>query len=97
MQTSALEYSVFLDRHQLTHHYKICCEYLYQAYMTSETKPEGNVPNPFLNPTRFWENYLIYWIEASRNFYGNAIKTSNGSKYSGTRGSEQETHHKEKQ
>ena len=44
--------------------------------MTSETKPEGNVPNPFLNPIRFWENYLIYWIEVSRNFYENTIRAN---------------------
>jgi hypothetical protein len=44
--------------------------------MTSETEHEGNVLNPFLNPTRVWQNYLIYRIEANRNFYENAIKTN---------------------
>jgi len=29
--------------------------------MTSETEREGNVPNPFLNPIRAWQNYLVYW------------------------------------
>jgi hypothetical protein len=42
--------------------------------MTSETG--GNVPNPFLNPMGLWQNYLIYWVEVSRNFYENAIKTN---------------------
>jgi hypothetical protein len=28
------------------------------------------------NPMRIWENYLIYWIKVSRNFYENAIKTN---------------------
>ena len=42
--------------------------------MTSEIG--GNVPNPFLNPIRVWQNYLIYWIEVNRNFYENAIKTN---------------------
>ena len=42
--------------------------------MTSER--EGNVPNPFLNPMRFWENYLIYWIEVNRNFYENTIRAN---------------------
>ena len=23
-----------------------------------------------------WQNYLIYWIEVSRNFYENAIRTN---------------------
>jgi hypothetical protein len=44
--------------------------------MTSQREQEGNIPNPFLNPMRFWENYLTYWMEVSRNFYGNAIKTN---------------------
>jgi hypothetical protein len=44
--------------------------------MTSETEHEGNVLNLFLNPTRVWQNYLIYWIEVNRNFYENAIKTN---------------------
>jgi hypothetical protein len=42
--------------------------------MTSET--EGNVPNPFLNPIQVWQNYLKYWIEVSRNFYENAVRTN---------------------
>jgi hypothetical protein len=42
--------------------------------MTSET--EGNVPNPFLNPIQVWQNCLIYWIEANRNFYENAVRTN---------------------
>jgi hypothetical protein len=44
--------------------------------VTSETEQEGNVPNPFLNPIGLWQNYFIYWIEMSRNFYENAIKTN---------------------
>jgi hypothetical protein len=44
--------------------------------MTSEREREGNVPNPFLNPIGVWQNYLIDWIEMSRNFYENAIKTN---------------------
>jgi hypothetical protein len=44
--------------------------------MTSEREQEGSVPNPFLNPIRVWQNYLMYWIEANRNFYENAIKTN---------------------
>jgi hypothetical protein len=23
-----------------------------------------------------WQNYLIYWVEVSRNFYENAIRTN---------------------
>jgi hypothetical protein len=42
--------------------------------MTSEI--EGNVPNPFLNLMGLWHNNLIYWIEVSRNFYENAIRTN---------------------
>jgi hypothetical protein len=42
--------------------------------MTSEREQEGNVPNPFLNFV--WQNYLVYWIEVSRNFYENAILTN---------------------
>jgi hypothetical protein len=44
--------------------------------MTSEREQEGNVPNPFLNLVSLWRNYLIYWIEVSRNFYENAIRTN---------------------
>jgi len=44
--------------------------------MTSEREQEGNIPNPFLNLVSLWQNYLIYWIEVNRNFYGNAIKTN---------------------
>jgi hypothetical protein len=44
--------------------------------MTSETEEKGNVPNPFLNPIGVWQNYLLYWMEVSRNFYENAIKTN---------------------
>jgi hypothetical protein len=44
--------------------------------MTTETEHEGNVRNPFLNSIRVWENYLINWIEANRNFYENAIITN---------------------
>jgi hypothetical protein len=38
----------------------------------------GNVPNPLpnLNPMGLWQNYLIYWIGVSRNFYENAIRTN---------------------
>jgi len=43
--------------------------------MTS-AKEQDNVPNPFLNPIHVWQNYLINWIEVSRNFYENAIKTN---------------------
>jgi hypothetical protein len=37
---------------------------------------EGNVPNPFLNLMGLWQNYLIYWIDANRNFYENAVITN---------------------
>jgi hypothetical protein len=33
-------------------------------------------PNTFLNPIQVWQNYLIYWIEVSRNFYENAVRTN---------------------
>jgi hypothetical protein len=46
--------------------------------MTTETEQEGNVPNPFLNPIGVWQNYLVYWMKVSRNFYENAKPTSNG-------------------
>jgi hypothetical protein len=52
------------------HYYKIYCKYLY--WMTSEIGDD--VPNPFLNLMGLWQNYLVYWIEVSRNFYENAIK-----------------------
>jgi len=42
--------------------------------MTSEIG--GNVSNPLLNPMGLWENYLIYWIGVSRNFYENAIRSN---------------------
>jgi hypothetical protein len=42
--------------------------------MTSEREKEGNIPNPFLNLMGLWQNYLVYWIEVSRNFYENAIR-----------------------
>jgi hypothetical protein len=32
--------------------------------------------HPFLNLMGLWQNYLIYWVEVSRNFYENAIKTN---------------------
>ena len=35
----------------------------------------GSIPNPFLN-LNLWQNYLTYWIEVSRNFYENAIRTN---------------------
>jgi hypothetical protein len=38
--------------------------------MTSEIG--GNVPNPFLNLMGLWQN----WVEVSRNFYENAIRTN---------------------
>jgi hypothetical protein len=44
--------------------------------MTSEREQEGTVPNPFLNPIGVWQSYLMDWIEVSRNFYENAIKTN---------------------
>ena len=44
--------------------------------MTSEREQEGAVPNPFLNPIRAWQKYLIDWIEVNRNFYENAMKTN---------------------
>jgi hypothetical protein len=44
--------------------------------MTSEREHEGNVPNPFLNLVGLWQNYLMEWIQVSRNFYENAIKTN---------------------
>jgi hypothetical protein len=40
------------------------------------TEGEDDATNPFLNFIRIWQNYLIYWIEANRNFYENAIKTN---------------------
>ena len=43
--------------------------------MTSQTEQESNVPNPFLM-MGLRQNNLIYWIEVSRNFYENAIKTN---------------------
>jgi len=44
--------------------------------MTSEIG--GNVPNPlpYLNPMGLWQNYLTYWMEVSRNFYENAVRTN---------------------
>jgi hypothetical protein len=42
--------------------------------MTSEIG--GNVSNPILNPMGLWQNYLIYWVGVSRNFYEDAIKTN---------------------
>ena len=42
--------------------------------MTSEIG--DNAPNPFLNQMGLWQNYLIYWVEVSRNFYENAIRTN---------------------
>ena len=44
--------------------------------MTSQRDQEGNVSNPFLNFVGLWQNYLIYWIEVSRNYYENAVKTN---------------------
>jgi hypothetical protein len=44
--------------------------------MTSQREQEGNIPNPFLNPIQIWQNYLIYWMEVSRNFYENAVRTN---------------------
>jgi hypothetical protein len=44
--------------------------------MTSEKEQKGYVSNPFLNPIRFWQNYLINCNEASRGFYENAIKAN---------------------
>jgi len=64
--------------------------------MTSEIG--GNIPNPFLNPMGLWQSYLTYWIEVSRNFYENAIRSNEQwLKATGTYGLKQETHHKEKQ
>ncbi|HXX97975.1 MAG TPA: hypothetical protein VEL11_12765 [Candidatus Bathyarchaeia archaeon] len=44
--------------------------------MTSQTEQESNVPNPFLNLMGLRQNNLIYWIEVSRNFYENTIRTN---------------------
>ncbi len=44
--------------------------------MASEIENLGNVPNPFLNTIRIWQNYLIDWIEVSRNLYENIIRTN---------------------
>jgi len=44
--------------------------------MTSQREQEGNIPNPFLNPIHVWQNYLIYWMGVSRNFYENAVRTN---------------------
>jgi hypothetical protein len=41
-----------------------------------EREQEGNVLNPFQNVIRIWQNYLIDWIEVSRKFYENAIRTN---------------------
>ena len=40
------------------------------------TEIGGNVSNPLpnINPMGLWENYLIYWIGVSRNFYENTIR-----------------------
>jgi len=48
------------------------------VFESSATKRwhEGDVPNPFLNPIRAWQNYLTDWIEVNRNFYENAIKSN---------------------
>jgi hypothetical protein len=32
--------------------------------------------NRFLNPIRLWQNYLIDWIETSREYYEYAIKAN---------------------
>lgn len=44
--------------------------------MASEKEQKGYVSNPFINPIGFWQTYFINWIEASRGFYENAIKTN---------------------
>ena len=44
--------------------------------MASEKEEKGHVSNPFLNPIGLWQNYLTNWIETSRGFYENAIKTN---------------------
>jgi hypothetical protein len=44
--------------------------------MISEREQEGNVPNLFLNLVGLWENYLIDWIQASRNLFENTITTN---------------------
>ncbi|MGB8934238.1 MAG: hypothetical protein WCC17_03935 [Candidatus Nitrosopolaris sp.] len=44
--------------------------------MASEKEEKGRVSNPFLNPIGLWQNYLTNWIETSRGFYENAIKTN---------------------
>ena len=64
--------------------------------MTSQGEQEGNIPNPFLNPIDVWQNYLTYWMEVSRNFYENAVRTNEQWLKAGTRGLKQEIHHKEK-
>jgi hypothetical protein len=65
------------------------------VYMTER---EGNVPNPFLNPIRAWQNYLEYWNGVNRNFYENAIKTNEQwLKALWDPWLKQETNHKEKQ
>jgi hypothetical protein len=35
-----------------------------------------DVYNPFINPIFLWQNYLTYWMEASRIFYENAVKAN---------------------
>jgi len=38
---------------------------------------KGNrFPNHFLNLMGLWQNYLGYWIQVSRSFYENAIRTN---------------------
>jgi hypothetical protein len=44
--------------------------------MTSEREHEGNVPNPFLNLVGLWQNYLMEWIQVSRNFLVAAAQLS---------------------
>jgi hypothetical protein len=44
--------------------------------VASEREQESRVLNPFLNLIDFWQNYLINWIQANREFYENAIKAN---------------------
>jgi len=48
-------------------------------YYSGRTKLMGikdDAYNPFINPIFLWQNYLTYWIEASRMFYENAVKAN---------------------
>jgi hypothetical protein len=47
-----------------------------QTGKTSDPAEELLETNRFLNPIRLWQNYLINWIETSREYYEYAIKAN---------------------